>query len=364
MSTCDHEHGHDHSSSPLPGAHSHAGHSHAGHSHGGHFHGHDTTDGRRLIAALAVISVFMVVEFVGGFLSGSLALIADASHMMTDAVALGLAASAHWLSMKPADARLHFGYRRFQVLAAFVNGIALVALMVWIVWEAIRRSISPVEVQWELMLIIAVFGLIANVIAFKLLHGSASQNINIRGAMLHVIGDLLGSVAAVVAALVIAVTGFTRIDPLLSILVAALIGFSAYRLLKETAHILLEGAPAGIDASDLARELATVSPDIEDVHSVQLWQLTPDHPQATLHVRLKAGATGADTLALLKARLAERFGIRESTVQIEIGGCCDDDPAADAATVASPVSAPAAEENHGHDHETVRPSRAGQLRIV
>ncbi len=342
MSNCDHEHGHGHSLS-------------IGHGHGhGHSHapGRDTADGRRLIAALAVISVFMVVEFAGGILSGSLALIADASHMMTDAVALALAASAHWLSMRPADGQLHFGYRRFQVLAAFVNGIALVVLMVWIVWEAIRRSINPVEVSWQPMLIIAVLGLIANVIAFKLLHGSASQNINVRGAMLHVIGDLLGSIAAVIAAVVIALSGWTRIDPLLSILVAALIGFSAYRLLRETAHILLEGAPPGIDADEVARELTAVSGDIEDVHSVQLWQLTPEHPQATLHVRLRSGATGEVTLGLVKARLAQRFGIRESTIQIETGGCCDVE------------AKPPEVQEHGHAHETVRPSRAGRLRVV
>ncbi len=340
MTHCQHDHGHVHGS----------GSAHAPGRNGAR----DGAVGRRLIAALAVISVFMVIEFVGGLLSGSLALIADASHMMTDAVALGLAASAHWLSMRPADGQLHFGYRRFQVLAAFVNGIALVVLMAWIVSEAIRRSISPVDVEWRTMLVIAVLGLIANVIAFRLLHNSATQNINVRGAMLHVMGDLLGSVAAVVAAVVIALSGWTRIDPLLSILVAVLIGFSAYRLLRETAHILLEGAPKGIDAADVARDLAAVSGDIEDVHSIQLWQLTPDHPQATLHVRLRAGAAGQDALSLVKVRLAERFGIKESTVQIEIGGCSDGE------------ETPPHVHDHDHDHEneTLRPSRAGRLRVV
>ncbi len=342
MTHCEHAQGHAHPHAPG-----------AAHSHGlTGGHSHESADGRRLIAALAVISVFMVVEFVGGFLSGSLALIADASHMMTDAVALALAASAHWLSMRPADGQLHFGYRRFQVLAAFVNGIALVLLMGWIIWEAIQRSINPVEVEWRTMLVVAVLGLIANVIAFRLLHGSATHNINVRGAMLHVIGDLLGSVAAVLAAVVIALSGWTRIDPLLSLLVAVLIGYSAFRLLRETAHILLEGAPEGIDADELARDLATVSGDIEDVHSVQLWQLTPDHPQATLHVRLRSGAEGLGMLALVKARLAERFGIRESTIQIETGGCCDGD------------ETPAGVHDGDHAQETLRPSRAGRLRVV
>lgn len=346
MSHCHHDHGHDnsHNLNGGQGASIGRGHSHA------------NLEGRSLLFALAVISVFMVVEFVGGLLSGSLALIADASHMMTDAVALALAASAQWLSMRPADGQLHFGYRRLQVLAAFVNGIALVLLMLWIFAEAIRRFFQPIEVSWEPMLVIAVLGLVANVVAFKLLHGSAETNINVRGAMLHVVGDLLGSVAAVIAAVVIALSGWTRIDPLLSVLVAVLIGYSAYKLLRETAHILLEGAPKGVDAAVVATELARVSDAIEDVHSVQIWQLTPEHPQATLHVRLRADAPAQDTLTQLKTRLAEKFGIRESTIQIETGGCCD----------SSPVPA------HEHDHApapapedpTVRPSRTGRLRVV
>lgn len=340
MSHCHHDHGHGNSLSlNRDGSASHG-------------HGHANVEGRSLLFALAVISVFMVVEFVGGLLSGSLALIADASHMMTDAVALALAASAQWLSMRPADGRLHFGYRRFQVLAAFVNGIALVVLMGWIIAEAIRRFRHPIEVVWEPMLVIAVLGLLANVVAFKLLHGSAATNINVRGAMLHVVGDLLGSVAAVIAAVVIALSGWTRIDPLLSILVAIFIGFSAYKLLRETAHILLEGAPKGIDASMVAEELAGVSDAIEDVHSVQIWQLTPEHPQATMHVRLRADAPTQEMLAQLKARLVEKFGIRESTIQIETGGCCDREPAHDHA------------HDHAHEDASLRPSRAGRLRVV
>ncbi|MDZ7627769.1 MAG: cation diffusion facilitator family transporter [Parvularculaceae bacterium] len=319
-------------------------------------HGRSGAEGRSLLAALAVISVFMVVEFVGGILSGSLALIADASHMMTDAVALALAASAQWLSMKPADGRLHFGYRRFQVLAAFVNGIALVLLMAWIVWEAIQRSITPIAVSWQPMLVIAGIGLVANVVVFRMLHGSAAHNINVRGAMLHVIGDLLGSIAAVAAALVIAISGWTRIDPLLSMVVALLIGYSAYRLLRETAHILLEGAPAGIDANEVAVELASLSPDIEDVHGVQLWQITPEHPLATMHVRIRNPASAQETLALIKARLAERYGIRESTIQIETG-CCDQD-------LHAPPSEHERGDNSEPDHAAIRPSRVGNLRVV
>jgi cobalt-zinc-cadmium efflux system protein len=348
MSHCHHDHGHDHAHSLKDGRHAAIGHG----------HGHANAEGRSLLFALAVISVFMVVEFVGGVLSGSLALIADASHMMTDAVALALAASAQWLSLRPADRQLHFGYRRFQVLAAFVNGIALVILMLWIVGEAIRRFFNPVAIAWEPMLAIAVLGLIANVVAFKLLHGSAATNINVRGAMLHVVGDLLGSIAAVIAAVVISLSGWTRIDPLLSILVAGLIGFSAYKLLRETAHILLEGAPKGIDAAVVARTLAEASEDIEDVHSVQIWQLTPEHPQATMHVRLRAEAPTQENLTKLKTLLGEKFGIRESTIQIETGGCCDGEP------VHPHVLGHVHEPDDAHGDATVRPSRTGRLRVV
>ena len=274
-------------------------------------------DGGRLLAALAVIVVFMVLEVIGGLLSGSLALLADAAHMMTDAFALALAATAHRMSARPANGRLHFGYRRIQVIAAFVNGIALVALMAWIVYEAVRRSIQPVEVAWAPMLVIAALGLAANGVAFRLLHNAGDHNINIKGAMLHVASDLLGSIAAIAAAVTIWLTGWTRIDPILSVFVAALIARSAVKLLKETTHILLEGAPAHIDAKRMENELADLSPDIENVHSVKIWQLTPDQLRLTLHARVKNSAVSEEALELLKRTLDERYGIRESTIQIE-----------------------------------------------
>ncbi len=282
-------------------------------------------DGGRLIAAFCVIVVFMAVEVVGGLLSGSLALLADAAHMMTDAFALALAASAHWMSTRPATGRLHFGYRRMQVLAAFVNGIALIALMAWIVYEAVRRSISPIEVSWAPMLVIAALGLLANGVAFRLLHSAGKHNINIKGAMLHVASDLLGSVAAVAAAVVIWLTGWTRIDPILSIFVAFLIGRSAIKLIQETTHILLEGAPKHIDVDALVRDLVAAGPQIVDIHSVRIWQLTPDQPRLTLHAKIREGSTANETLQQLKRRLEEKFGITNSTIQIESGGACPDD---------------------------------------
>jgi len=299
-----------------------------GHNHAFTGHAQHRADGGRLISAFAVILVFMVVEIIGGVISGSLALLADAAHMMTDAFALALAASAHWMSARPANGNLHFGYRRLQVIAAFVNGIALVALMSWIIYEAVRRSIEPVKVEWAPMLVIAALGLAANAIAFRLLHSAGERNINIKGAMLHVASDLLGSIAAVIAAIVIWQTGWTRIDPILSIFVALLIARSAVKLLKETTHILLEGAPTHIDAEALAKDLIGAMDGIENIHSVKISQLTPEQPRLTLHAKLKDGVAAGDALRALKSKLEESYGIQDSTIQIESGCACPDNPAA------------------------------------
>ncbi len=279
-------------------------------------------DGRRLLAAFCVIAVFMVVEIIGGVISGSLALLADAAHMFTDAFALGLAAGAQWFANRPADARRHFGYGRGQVLAAFVNGILLSILLVWIIFEAVARVASPQEIAWRPMLAVATLGLVANGVAFRILHASVGTNINVRGAMLHVISDLLGSLAAIVAALSIAVFGAFWVDPLLSILVAGLIARSAYKLLVETGHILLQGAPSDVDVGRLGRSIEALSPEIEDVHDVQIWQMNPGDARVVLHVRLSEAAEPQPILERVKKTLSDEFGISESTVQIEVGRNC------------------------------------------
>ena len=320
-----------------------------GHDHSIAGHAQHRADGGRLIAAFAVISVFMVVEVVGGIISGSLALLADAAHMMTDAFALALAASAHWMSVRPANRKLHFGYRRLQVLAAFVNGIALVALMSWIIYEAVRRSISPIAVAWAPMLVIAALGLAANAIAFRLLHQAGERNINIKGAMLHVASDLLGSIAAVIAAIVIWQTGWTRIDPILSIFVAVLIARSALKLLRETTHILLEGAPAHIDAEALATDLKSAIDGIEDIHSVKISQLTPDQLRLTLHAKLRGGVVADEALLALKSKLEASYGIHDSTIQIEAGCACPDHSHAGDTQIDEHRPAHG---HHGHAHTT------------
>ncbi len=332
-------------------------------------HAQHRADGGRLFAALIVIVVFMVVEVVGGVLSGSLALLADAGHMMTDALALAIALSAHWISVRPANGKLHFGYRRTQVIAAFLNGIALVVLMGWIIYEGVRRIFTPIEVDWAPMLAIAALGLIANGVAFRLLHRAGDHNINIKSAMLHVASDFLGSVAAVAAAIIIWRTGWMPIDPLLSFLVAFLIGRSALKLLAETTHILLEGAPKNFDVDALVNDLAAASPVIEDIHSVKISQLTPDQLRLTLHARIRDGAPAAETLRALKQRLGERYGIEDSTIQIESGFDCPDhehdhDQPPGGATVTRLRLHD--HDHHGHDHakETARGVRGSTVAAI
>ncbi len=299
---------------------------------------------RRLLLALGVIVTFMVVEVIGGILSGSLALLADATHMLTDALALALAASAQIFAMRPADSNLHFGYRRAQVLAAFVNGVLLAFLLVWIIFEAIKRFASPVDINTPLMLWVAVAGLVANIVAFAILHRGAADDLNVRGAMLHVIGDLLGSVAAIAGAIIIAATGWVRVDPLLSILVAVLIGVSAVRLIRETGFILLEGAPDNIDPQQLGDGLKATVPAIKDVHHIRIWQITPDQPRITLHACIDNAEDAAAALRSAKDYLASEFGIRHSTIQIDIGGDCPDkydDAPASASSGAAKTAQPA-----------------------
>src|SRR5918996_229241 len=288
----------------------------------GHGHSHGTDSERRVLLALVLTGGFMVAEVIGGLLAGSLALLADAGHMLTDTVSLALAFVAFRVARWPHDARRTFGYHRFQVLAAFVNGLTLVAIVGWIAVEAIRRLFEPVEVLGGLMLAIALAGLLVNLVAFAILHGGDRHNLNIRGATLHVLADLLGSVGAIVAALVITWTGWMPIDPLLSLLVAALILRSAWMLVRKSAHILLEGAPDWLDADELRAALTAAVPAVRDVHHVHVWMLTTERPLLTLHARVALEANQQEVLVAIHRALADRFGIEHATVQIETAEVC------------------------------------------
>ena len=298
------------------------------HSHDEYAHAHiDATDEknlRRVIAALVLTGGFMIVEVIGGIVSGSLALLADAGHMLTDTMALALAAMAFHVSKRPPNGRLTFGYQRFQILAAFVNGLSLLFVIGWILYEALDRFMHPVEILGETMLAVAVAGLVINIVSFTVLHGGDQNNLNIRGAALHVAGDLLGSVAAIVAALVIIYTGWTLIDPVLSIAVAALILKSAWNLVKRSAHILLEGTPEWLDPDAMQERLVEAVPGIDGIHHVHIWGLTQQQLMATMHVTLIDGhGSQATVLRATKQFLKDEYGIGHATIEVDVDGCSD-----------------------------------------
>src|SRR5210317_2325232 len=249
-----------------------------------HVHGTEESNLKRVMIALVLTGTFMVVEVIGGIISGSLALLADAGHMLTDTMALALAAAAFRVSKRPAGGNLTYGYQRFQILAAFVNGLSLLLVVGWIFYEAVKRFITPRDILGETMLTVAAAGLVINIISFAVLHSGDRDNLNIRGAALHVAGDLLGSVAAIVAAIVIIYTGWMAIDPLLSIAVAFLILKSAWALVQQSGHVLLEGAPAWLDREEMQRTIIEHVPEVSGIHHVHVWGLTPQDLMLTMHV--------------------------------------------------------------------------------
>jgi cobalt-zinc-cadmium efflux system protein len=290
---------------------------------------HVESDRKRVRAALVLTGVFMLVEIAGGLISGSLALLADAGHMLTDTMALALAAIAFRVSARPADAKRSYGYHRFQILAAFVNALTLLGIVAWILFEAINRLLAPPEVMGKLMLVVAGAGLLINVIAFLILHGGDQENMNLRGAALHVMGDLLGSIAAIIAALIIIFTGWMPIDPLLSVVVAALILRSAWDLLKRSAHVLLEGSPEWLDVQQMQDRITAAVPGIASIHHVHVWGLTLQRVMLTMHVCVsgRQGDEPALIVRQVKKILQEEFGIDHSTIEVEHEVCADESPA-------------------------------------
>ena len=292
-----------------------------------HSHSHSPGDenAKRLMLAFGVTATFMVIEVIGGLISGSLALLADAGHMLTDAAALLFALIAVQFSRRPPNARHTFGWLRLTTLAAFVNAIALVVITILIVWEAFQRFRDPQPVAGTTMMVIAVAGLLANVLAFWILHrGSAEKNLNVRAAALHVLGDLLGSVGAIVAALVIISTGWTPIDPILSVLVSCLVLRSAWGLLRESVNELLEGAPVSLDISALKRKLCRDIPEVRDVHHVHVW-LVGEKPVMTLHVQVIPPHDHDALLGRIQHFLEHHYEISHATIQMEYQTCSGPD---------------------------------------
>ena len=289
----------------------------------GHDHTHGTTDKTRVLIAAALTGGFMVAEALGGFLTGSLALVADAGHMLTNSISLALAWYAFHLAGRAATARLTYGFERVKTLVAYTNGLAIFAIALWIVYEALQRFLEPTPVLGGPMLVVAVVGLLVNIAGFYVLHGGDRSSLNMRGAILHVLGDMLGSAGAIVAALVILATGWTPIDPILSVLVSLLILSTAWSLMRDAAHVLLEGAPPELDREGIASDIVANVRNVREIHHVHVWSLDGSKTMATLHACLTDGADANLAVRDVKARLATKFRITHATVEPEFGRCAD-----------------------------------------
>lgn len=298
------------------------GHHNHNHNHG-HDHGHSDCHGnagrKQLGLAALLTGLFMVVEVIGGVISGSLALLADAGHMLTDFAALSMAWLAFRLATKPATNRLTFGYARLPVLAAFVNGLALFAISIFIIIEAARRfgHMDNHDILAGTMLWVALAGLLVNIIVFMILRSADRDNLNVRGAVLHVIGDMLGSAAAIIAALVIMKTGYKPIDPLLSVFVALLILRSAWYLIKDAGHILLEGAPNSLDTNAVRAELAGSIDGLAEIKNMHVWSLTDGRPMMTIEVTAKSKTNRSKLIDDIRHRLSHDFGVTDVTVEVK-----------------------------------------------
>lgn len=301
-------------------AHSHAGHQHGpgGHSalhhhaaHGGSGHGHV----RKLRIALAVTVVVLLAEVAGGFLSNSLALLADAGHMLTDVAALALSLFVSWFSMRPETPKRTFGYVRLEILAAFVNGAALLVISAFIAWEAFARLRAPQPVGGGLMLVIAVIGLLSNVIAAFTLHGASDASLNVRGAYLHVLSDLLGSVGTVAAAVIIRFTGWLPADPLVSILVTLLIVRGAWNLVRESVDVMLESTPAHISLGGVRAQLEAI-PGVEAVHDLHVWTVASGVVAMSAHAIVREPERQQHVLEHAHD-VMRLFGIQHVTIQLE-----------------------------------------------
>jgi len=312
ISTMAHHHVHG------PGEHHHHG-SHAAHVHArvgeAAREADHATPVRRLRAALAVTAAFLIVEVIGGFLANSLALLADAGHMLTDVAALVLSLFVAWFSRQPASPQRTYGYLRWEVLAAFLNGATLLLISAWIVWEAVMRLRAPEPLGSTLMLVVAVAGLLVNVVAARMLHAHGETSLNVRAAYLHVLGDLLGSVGTVAAALIVRTTGWLGADPVASIIMAALILRGAWRLVRESVDVLLESTPSHISLGSVRAQLEAI-PGVESVHDLHVWTVTSGLVAMSAHAIVREPDRHQHVLEHVHDAM-RLFGIEHVTVQLE-----------------------------------------------
>lgn len=293
----------------------------------GHDHGAGPTTGtagmrhrKRLIGALCITGSVMLIEVIAGYLSGSLALLADAGHMLSDTAGLIIALVATWLAARPATAKWTFGWQRAEVLAALINGVILTVVATSVMLEGTQRLGEPAEVQSPMMLIVGVVGLTANIISLRLLTGGKDESINVRGAYLEVLGDLLGSLAVIAAATVIYFTGWEQADAVASMLIAVMIAPRAFSLLRDVARVLLEGAPQGVEVDEVREHMMGVE-GVEAVHDLHAWTITSGVPVLSAHVVVADEVSGASAYCEILDKLQEclegHFDVEHSTIQIE-----------------------------------------------
>jgi cobalt-zinc-cadmium efflux system protein len=283
---------------------------------GGHSHSGGTENRRALATALAITGVYTAVEVIGGLLTGSLALLADAGHMLSDNFSLGLALFAFWLSAKPPIPERSFGYKRAEILAALANGVTLVAISIWIFYEAYHRFQDPPEILGGWMMTVAVMGLLVNVAAALVLSRSEGGSLNLQGALRHIIADLLGSVGVIAAAVVILLTGWLYADPLISVLIGLLVLGSSWKLLRDSVSILLEQSPPGMDAEEVGHRMVSVE-GVEDVHDLHVWTITSGFPALAAHVLVGTAEDCHERRRELEKIIYREFGIEHTTLQVD-----------------------------------------------
>lgn len=310
----DHDHNHDHH------GHDHSQHRHDhGHSHHGHHHHFDPNGNKKGLAIALIITVgIMFLEFFGGLITNSLALLSDSGHMLNDASSLVLSLVAVWFATKPASPNKTYGFYRFEILAALLNGITLFVVAGFIIWEAYERFLQPPTVASGSMMLIASIGLLANVLsAWSLMRrGDVKNNINLRSAYLHILGDALGSVGAIVAGLVMLVFGWYIADPIISVLVAILILKGAWGVIKHTVHILMEGTPITINQSEVKKTLESIE-GVKDVHDLHIWTITSGLDSLSCHLLIEDNKDNQHILQQAIHSIEEKFKIQHTTIQIE-----------------------------------------------
>ncbi|WP_236335677.1 cation diffusion facilitator family transporter [Paenibacillus auburnensis] len=310
-------HDHDHTHADHSHDHGH-GHSH-GHSHGhGHAHSHSPGDRNGLLIALLITGGIMLLEFFGGLVTDSLALLSDSGHMLSDTASLALSLVAMIFAAKPPTAKNSYGFHRFEIMAALFNGVTLFVIAGFILWEAFQRFNAPPEVASGTMIIIAAVGLLANLLsAWSLMRkSSGTANINIRSAYLHIVSDALGSVGALLAGLVMNVFSWYIADPIISVIVALLILRSAWSVIRQAFHILMEGTPLTVNSDDVRRELLNIN-GVIDVHDLHIWSITSGLDALSAHLRIEDHSSQQDILQQAVRLVEKRFGIQHATLQVE-----------------------------------------------